>query len=300
MTGKRKRLSRARRASQSDRAGARRGIQSAGKAIDVLLALVDLGGTALLRDLARKIDMPPSLAHRYLSSLLGGGLIVRHTPSGGYELGPAALRIGAVAIAGVDALRFAGEAMPRLVDSAQLTALLVVMGDRGPTIVRWERAPMPFVTALAVGSVLPLTKSASGRSLLAFTPPRVADRLISLDLGFEGIGSKTALLDRLTLVRERGYDATNSTVVPGLAAISAPILDRQNEAVASLTLMGASEDVQRGEARALAALLSAASEVSLACGATLTFNDGLPFDSVSARNQTEVLTSSGRAKKGDP
>ena len=274
MTGTRKRLSGARRVSQSDRAGFRRGIQSASKAIDVLLALVDLGGTGQLRELARKIDMPPSLAHRYLSSLLGGGLIARHTPTGGYELGPAALRIGAVAIARIDALRLAGEAMPRLVDLTHLTALLVVMGDHGPTIVRWERAPVPFVTALAVGSVLPLARSASGRSLLGFTPSRVANHLISLDPGFEGAGSKRALLDHLKLVRKRGYDLTDSTVIPGLAAISAPILDRQNEAVAALTLMGASEDVQRGGTRALAALLSVASEVSLACGATITFNDG--------------------------
>jgi DNA-binding IclR family transcriptional regulator len=174
-------------------------------------------------------------------------------------------------LARVDALPLAGEAMPRLVELTGLTALLAVMGDRGPTVVRWERAPVPFVTALAVGSVLPLTRSASGRSLLAFTPKRLINRLISLDPGFGSSDSKVTF-DRLKLVRKRGYDMTDSTVIPGLSAISAPILDRQNEAVASITLVGAYNEIHNGGAKVLSALLSATDGVSVACGATLTFN----------------------------
>jgi DNA-binding IclR family transcriptional regulator len=249
----------------------RRGIQSADKSSDVLLALVDAGGAAPLRDLAHTLGMPASLVHRYLASLVASGLAVQNQASGLYDLGPSALRIGAAALARVDALHLTADAMPELVAATRLTALLNVLGDRGPTIVRWERNPVPFFTTLAVGSVLPLTGSASGRAILAFTPERVRGGLIAASLEPGDNEAEAKLSDRLSQIRKRGYDTTDSTVVPGLSAISAPILDLQNEAVASLTLIGGRADVARAGDAAIAQLLQTATRISRRCGSSLTF-----------------------------
>jgi DNA-binding IclR family transcriptional regulator len=43
------------------------------------MALVEAGQAAPLRDLARAVDMPTSLAHRYLASLMASGLAVQTT-----------------------------------------------------------------------------------------------------------------------------------------------------------------------------------------------------------------------------
>jgi DNA-binding IclR family transcriptional regulator len=248
----------------------RRGIQSADKAAEVLMALVETGAVPL-RDLARAVDMPTSLAHRYLASLMASGLATQNAVTGLYDLGPSAIRIGAAAIARVAPLRLAGEAMAALVARTGLTALLTVLGDRGPTIIRWERSYVPFVTTLAVGSTLPLTGSASGRALLAFMPDRVTKKLIQLNASPNKNESAAKLAERFLLIRKRGFDTADSTVVPGLSAISAPILDLQNEAVASLTLVGAHADVVRAGSMAIAALLATAGEVSRACGSSVTF-----------------------------
>ena len=249
----------------------RRGIQSADKAAEVLMALVETGAVPL-RELAGAVDMPTSLAHRYLASLMASGLATQNAVTGLYDLGPSASRIGAAAIARVAPLRLAGEAMPALVARTGLTALLTVLGDRGPTIIRWERSYVPFVTTLAVGSTLPLTGSASGRALLAFTPERVRTRLIELNASSNKNESETKLAQRFILIRKRGFDTADSTVVPGLSAISAPVLDLQNEAVASLTLVGAHTDVVRAGSGAVAALLESAAEISRACGSSLQFH----------------------------
>ena len=52
----------------------RRGIQSADKAVEVLRRLLTQAKPAPLRDLARAINMPTSLVHRYLASLMASGL----------------------------------------------------------------------------------------------------------------------------------------------------------------------------------------------------------------------------------
>jgi DNA-binding IclR family transcriptional regulator len=250
----------------------RRGIQSADKAAEVLMALVEAGHAAPLRDLARAIGMPTSLAHRYLASLMASGLATQNNVTGLYDLGPSAIRIGAAALARVDPLRLAGEAMPELVAKTGLTALLNVLGDRGPTIVRWERSYVPFVTTLAVGSVLPLTGSASGRVILAFTPDRIKSKLLQLTAPINEDESATKLSERFIQIRKRGFDTADSTVVPGLSAVSTPILDLQNEAVASLTLVGSRSDLAQAGSQAVATLLETAGRVSQACGSNFKFS----------------------------
>ncbi|MFY9953505.1 IclR family transcriptional regulator [Bradyrhizobium sp.] len=258
--------------SSGRRKKARRGIQSADKAAEVLMALVEAGQPAPLRDLARAIDMPTSLAHRYLASLVTSGLAVQNNVTGLYDLGPSAIRIGAAALARVDPLRLASEAMPELVAKTGLTALLNVLGDRGPTIVRWERSYVPFITTLAVGSVLPLTGSASGRVILAFTPDRIRRKLMQLKAPKNEDEAPAKLSERFIQIRKRGFDTADSTVVPGLSAVSTPILDLQNEAVASLTLVGSRSDMVHAGSQAVAALLETACGVSQACGSSLKFS----------------------------
>ncbi|WP_281355408.1 IclR family transcriptional regulator [Pandoraea eparura] len=252
--------------------GGRRRIQSADKATEVLLALVEAGKAAPLRDLARAVGMPNSLAHRYLASLMASGLAVQDEITGLYDLGPTALRIGASALGRLDPLRLAGEAMPQLVESTGLPTLLNVLGDRGPTIIRWERSYVPFITTLSVGSTFQLTNSATGRVMLAFMPEKVRDHLIELAVSRNLERPPAKLLERLQEIRKRGYDEAESVLIPGLAAISAPILDVQEEAVACLTLIGASADVARIRAKAIKCLVETSIRVSQACGSNVSFS----------------------------
>ena len=232
----------------------------------MLLALVAGGKAAPLRELARTAGMPNSLAHRYLASLTASGLAVQDEITGLYDLGPAAQRIGASALGRLDPLRLAGEAMPQLVADTGLPTLLNVLGDRGPTIVRWERSYVPFITTLSVGSTFQLTNSATGRAMLAFMPSQIRDHLIELAVTKHHEKPPSNLLDRLATVRRRGYDEAESVLIPGLAAISAPIPDVQEEAVACLTLIGASVEVSSIKEMAIARLVEASSRVSQACG----------------------------------
>lgn len=165
--------------------------------------------------------------------------------------------------------------MPQLVASTGLPALLCVLGDRGPTIVRWERSYVPFITTLSVGSTFQVTNSATGRVLLAFTPDQVRDDLIELAVSKNHEQPPVKLLERLLTIRRVGYDEAESVLIPGLSAMSAPILDVQNEAVACLTLIGASPDVRRIKTKAIKALVEASVSISRSCGSNLSFASSL-------------------------
>nr|WP_274608808.1 IclR family transcriptional regulator C-terminal domain-containing protein [Vannielia litorea] len=77
---------------------------------------------------------------------------------------------------------------------------------------------------------MPLTRSASGRAFLAWAPEAVIAARLAEE-GGDGEGLREA-------VRAAGYAAVSGELIPGLAAIAAPVLDWQGEIEAAVTLYG--------------------------------------------------------------
>lgn len=94
--------------------------------------------------------------------------------------------------------------------------------------------------------------------MLAFMPSKIRDHLIELAVSKNHEKPPPDLLDRLTTVRERGYDEAESVLMRGLAV--------QEEAVACLTLIGASVEVSAIKEMAIERLVEASVRVSRACG----------------------------------
>ncbi len=146
-----------------------RGIQSIETGIRLLATMEKADGPLALKELALGADMDPSSAHRYLASFVRCGL-VRQESDSRYDFGPLALHIGLAAVRRLDPVQLTERALPELVKETGYTALLSVWSNRGPTVVHWQRGPTPFVTNLGLGSVLPVSRSATGAVFVAFLP----------------------------------------------------------------------------------------------------------------------------------
>ncbi|WP_158275438.1 IclR family transcriptional regulator [Maritimibacter sp. 55A14] len=214
-------------------AGRISGVQSVEVALRLLKALARAPGPASLTVLAAETGMAPAKAHRYLTSLIAAGM-VRHRQSGSYDLGPGAAEIGIAAIARHDPVNAAADALPGLVDRTGLTGLLAVWGNRGPTVVRWEKAATPLVTTLGLGSVLPVTSSATGLAFLAHLPDRLTAPAIAAEIPGKGPGD---FADAAAEVRRDGLAIARQDFIPGLYAMACPVLDLQDRAAAVVTLI---------------------------------------------------------------
>lgn len=218
----------------SDEAGGRgRSVQSVETSVRILRTLADGGGPMALSDLAARLDMPPAKVHRYLASFVDAGM-VDHRHSGSYDLGPVAAEIGMAAVARVDVVNRAADALPALVEDTGCTAMLSVWGSRGPTVVRWERARVPLVTVLGIGSVLPILRTATGRVFIAYLPELVVEEALLSDV--EG-GTKADIAAIRDSVRGTGLATADQTFIPGLFALARPVLDLQGYAEAVVTLI---------------------------------------------------------------
>lgn len=246
-------------------ARAPRGIQSLDAALLVLLAMTKRHGPISLSELARQCRMPPSKIHRYLTSFQHAGLVVQAGRSGKYDLGLGAVTLGLSALTRFDFVNRASEVLPDLCAESDLTVLLSVWGNQGPTVIRWERAASPTVTSMGLGTTLPLVSSATGRAFLAWAPPAPMQALRETEL--RRIRQKPAIAPDLTptkeglailvgTIRAQGFAWVDSKFIPGLVAIAAPILDWQGEAQTVVTLIGTDPTIAEQESNAVRQLLA--------------------------------------------
>jgi DNA-binding IclR family transcriptional regulator len=221
----------------------RRGVQSIDTGIRLLEALERAAGPLPLKDLSARSELDPSSAHRYLASFVRCGL-VRQETDGRYDFGPLALRIGLAAMQRLDPVQVAERAMPELVAQTGYTALLSVWSNRGPTVVHWQRSKNPFTTNLALGSVLPIYRSATGAVMVGFLPAAVTAEAMAAESRRENV-DREAFARIVERARKTKLAFVDSSVIPGLSAIASPLLDWNGEALAAVTLIGPDPELAR-------------------------------------------------------
>jgi DNA-binding IclR family transcriptional regulator len=245
----------------------RKSIHSVESGVRILHALMTAPlGRAPLREIAAAATMSRSQAHRYLLAYINTGVATQEPQSGLYALGPTALKIGLSAVSRLDVVQQSASELRKLVDTVGCTVLLSILGDQGPTVVRWAIGRRPLVTSLNIGSVLPLLTSSAGTVFLAFAePPRVLELLeYEWTNGYSLSGRE--LGRKIKAARKDGYASVSGGVLPGLAAISVPVFDREGWPVAVIGLVGSAADKGFLGQRSIDVALEAAHRVSTAIG----------------------------------
>jgi len=255
----------------ADLAVNRRGIQSVEVGIPLLKALQTASTSLSLTALSDSASMTASKAHRYLASYVRTGLVRQDPRSREYELGPTALSLGLAVLSQIEIISLAAEAARTVAESTGHTMLVSAWSERGAVIVRWLRGVEPVVTSLALGSVLPPLSSATGQVFLAHLPRIATAQAVRLEQRSRQRLKNASLpeprIDELIdKVRKQGAAWIDSDYIPGLRAISCPILDDQGEAAAAITLISVTELVADPEHPASQALARACEDVNRHAG----------------------------------
>jgi len=246
------------------------GVQSIEVGARLLQVLAESSEPMMLKDLAAAADMPAPQAHRYLVSFTRMGLVEQVAESGHYDLGAFALQLGLSALARIEPVTVASPELQALSRETAQTVALAVWANGGPTIVRWVSSDAPVAASLRVGSVMPLTRSATGGVFLAYLPRSATARLLRrefLDNVRHGLSPTTeADVDAsVTRMRQRGYAHTND-FIPGIAGIAAPIFGHDGQIVLALTALGYSKPFEAQLPTIRSAVLRVAGRLSMRLG----------------------------------
>ncbi|RWM45488.1 helix-turn-helix domain-containing protein [Mesorhizobium sp.] len=251
----------------------RTGIQALDSALVVLRILAAIEGPASLKEIAQRAKMPASKVHRYLASFAKAGLVRQVQRAGLYDLAKGATELGLAAMARMDLVNEAADHLERLVAETGAAGLVAIWGPHGPTVVRWQRTGSFVITSLGLGTTLPLLNSASGRVFLAYSPPILVrdllraeiDRAKALRLSWPDLNpnreNEIGLL--VQTVRNMGYASVDGRFIPGLNAISVPVLNWQGEVEAAVTLTAGDHSISEPGSPALALLRKVCDAVSV-------------------------------------
>lgn len=200
------------------------GVGVVDKSMDVLRALavapLDLAG------LQRATGMPRATAHRLAAALEAHGM-VRRDDRGRFCLGFELVRLGRAAADAFPLAQVAGPVLARLRDDTGESVQLFVRESDARRCVASLQSPHALQWIVPVGALLPLGAGSAGRVLTASGVPGGA----------------------VESVEERE---------PGVASVSAPVVDSAGRVVAAVSVSGPVERMGRSPRRRFGGAVSAA------------------------------------------
>lgn len=231
----------------------------------LILKVLSEHGAMGVTDIANRIGLSKSITYRLLASLKAAELVRVEPRSCRYGLGYGLLKMTANWLARIEVRNLA---MPHLrllrQESRETVGLNVRDGDRRVTVERLDTSfEVRFVIDL--GRPQPLHAGAAGKAILAFQPDQEIAEIVSrAELSSR---REKQLMKDLEEIQRQGFSDTCGERVPGSRSISAPILNHEGVAIASVSVLSLESRMQRREVSKCRRLVKiTASEISSELG----------------------------------
>jgi DNA-binding IclR family transcriptional regulator len=212
--------------------------QSVSRAIDIL-ELLATNGALGVRDLARRMELSPTIVHRLLSTLASTGYAEQSTETHKYRIGYRAYRIGCSFLEHTDLDRASTPELVALAEDHQVNSFLGVLRDHAVVYLKVVRSVGPIVINNAPGSLAPPHSTAFGKVLLAALPEqRVAE--VMGDEPYKKLTKKTktslrSLLVELREVRRTGIAISDEENLANVFSAGAAVRDSTGTVIAALS-----------------------------------------------------------------
>lgn len=222
-------------------------IGSIDRALDILILLYDEQRELGVTEIGSALGLYKSTVYRTLATLEKRGFVQQNPENGKYWLGMKLYSIG-MAVGEKMPLKqlvqpFARKLSQKFNEVVNVSVLDTTSGKfpRSVLIHKEESTNQVLRINPGVGSTSDCYCSAVGKSLLAFSPKEVLE--IAKEEKFSSYTANTLrnweeLMRELEDIREKGYAIDNEEQEIGLTCVAAPILDRNNRAVAAISLSG--------------------------------------------------------------
>jgi DNA-binding IclR family transcriptional regulator len=205
------------------------------KGLDILELLAGEEEGLSQAEIAKALGRTPNEHYRMLERLVRRGYVARNA-SDRYEL---TLKLFGLAHFHRPIRRLVSQATPmmRALAARSMQSNHLAVYDRaGVTIIAQMDAPGYWGLAIRVGARVDLFNTGSGHVLLAFRSTEARAMMISEQEGaVEEAPEPQDLEERLAQIRQRGYEVMPSQQSAGVYNLSAPVLDGDGAAIASLT-----------------------------------------------------------------
>jgi DNA-binding IclR family transcriptional regulator len=217
-------------------------IGSLRKGVELLFLFSQAEPALSLQEIAARLAVPRSSAHRLVATLRSAALVVQDPASRRYRLGARLLRLPSAVVGPADLRTLALPFMRELVERSGETAHLTERRGARGVIVEVVESPHTLRMAPRRGESFPLHAGALGRAILAGLPPRDQSRIVAAvprrRLAPNTPTTPAALRRLLRSVQQAGYAVSIQEVTPGACGVSVPLVGPDGWAVGSLGVSG--------------------------------------------------------------
>ena len=216
------------------------------RVMDIIELLADEPNGLPLSDIARRLEMPKSAAHRLLSSLVNRRFAVQDDASQRYRLTVKLAAIGFRVLSGAGTSDICQPSLDRLaIRTGELVRLALAEGDTLFWIAKSQGALSGLRYDADLGQAVVLHATATGRAWLSTMNDEAAVSLVKkrgyvvpARFGKPVVRDESGLVKELVDTRTRGYGMAIEEGEPGICAMAIAILGRDGIAVGTVSIAG--------------------------------------------------------------
>jgi DNA-binding IclR family transcriptional regulator len=217
-------------------------VQVLDRAFQILDLLSDEKSGAGLMEVAERLKLHKSTAHRLMMVLEWSRFVEKNAVTGKYHLGSRLMELGLAAAARLDVYEVAGPHLRALVKETGETAHLAVLRDGQVVSIVNIESSQTLRTPATVGTRTPAHCTSLGKAMLAFAPPEHLEDFLH-DRKLESytrntLTSVSRFKAELRAIRKRGYSIDNEEREQGLRCIGAPLRDSAGDVIAAISIAG--------------------------------------------------------------
>lgn len=245
--------------------------QSVARAVDILELLAEHGALGV-REIARRMELSPTIVHRLLSTLASTGFAEQAPDTQKYRIGYRAFRIGSSFLSQNDLDRASTPELVALAEQHQVNSFLGVLRDHAMVYLKVVKSNGPIVINNAAGSTALPHSTAFGKVMLAALPDKQVAEVMGRE-PYKRLTRKTkvtlrSLLTDLREIRESGIAISDEENIVNVYSVGAAVRDASGAVVASLSGAVPRQGLTKRDIDALCVLVKeAADSVSRKMGA---------------------------------
>ncbi|MDQ0163119.1 IclR family transcriptional regulator [Bacillus alveayuensis] len=193
-------------------------------------------------DIAEKLNIAKSTAHRLLTSLASEGFVYKDMNSNYYSLGASILRLTNIVSSQLKILNEATPVLNVLTEETGENSHISIL--EGKEIIYLQKIECAYPTKMEythIGRRNPAYCTSAGQAILAFEEKETIDFICSQPLkkfAPNTITSPDELRKKLLKVQNEGYVVSNQEFQRGIIGIAAPIFNEKNKVIASVNITG--------------------------------------------------------------
>ncbi len=207
-----------------------------------LLVIVAKESKTTLTELALRVGMPASTAHRLLVTLQKRGFVDFDETTQEWMIGVEAFRVGSGFLKRVNLIEASREIMHRLMSETGETANLAIADSGDVVFVNQVETHHPIRAFFRPGTRSPMHASGAGKALLAQISREDVEAILQ-QKGLPEFTHKTLtkpdlLFADLETTRTRGWAYDDEERYEGMRCIAAPVFSAYGDAVAGISVSG--------------------------------------------------------------